>query len=125
MKCYGQKQSSGGVLRNFAKSGKHLCQSLFLIKLQAEAFSCEFCAISKNNYSYRTPLVAASLWDWPSSCFYEVLRIVAFALQKSVFKLNLACLLINRMFLGFFHLGLYYYVENIRERRVSLNVGSP
>ena len=45
----------------------------FLIKLQAEAcnfikketlaqvFSCEFCEISKNTFSHRTPLVAASV----------------------------------------------------------------
>ena len=60
-----------GVLRNFAKfTGKQLCQSLFLIKLQAEAcnfikketcnfvkkealaqvFACEFCQISENNF---------------------------------------------------------------------------
>ena len=44
----------------------------FLIKLQAEAynfikketlaevFSCKFCEISKDTFSYRTPLVAAS-----------------------------------------------------------------
>ena len=33
-----------GVLRNFTKfAGKHLCRSLFLIKLQAfRAFSCNF-----------------------------------------------------------------------------------
>ena len=31
-----QKQSPGGFLKNFAKfTGKHLCQSFFLIKLQA------------------------------------------------------------------------------------------
>ena len=49
-------------------------ESLFLIKLQAGAgacnfikkqtlvhlFSCEFCKISKNTFSYRTPPVAAS-----------------------------------------------------------------
>ena len=64
-----QKQSSRGILwkgvvRNFAKfTGKHLYQSFFLIKLQAEAcnfikkktlaqvFSCEFCEISKNTFS--------------------------------------------------------------------------
>ena len=62
-----------GVLRNFAKViGKHLCQSLFLIKLQAEAcnfikretqtrvFSCKFCEISKKTFSCRTPQVVAS-----------------------------------------------------------------
>ena len=36
-----------GVLRNLAKfTGKHQCQSLFLIKLQALAYE-----ISKNNFS--------------------------------------------------------------------------
>ena len=58
-----------GALRNFLKrTGKHLCQILFLIKLQAlasnfikketlaQVFSCEFCEISKNTFSYRTPL---------------------------------------------------------------------
>ena len=41
----------------------------FLIKLQAcnfikketQVFSCDFCKTPKNNFSYRTPLVAASL----------------------------------------------------------------
>ena len=43
-----------GVLRNFAKfTGKHLCQSLWI---------CEFCDISTNTFSYRTPLVAASVF---------------------------------------------------------------
>ena len=31
-----------------------------LKKRLAQVFSCEFCKISKNTYSYRTPLVAAS-----------------------------------------------------------------
>ena len=44
-----------GVPRNFAKfTGKHLCQSLFLIKLQAlslaEVLPCEFWEISKNTF---------------------------------------------------------------------------
>ena len=34
--------------------GKHLCQTL------AQVFYCGFCEISKNIFSYRTPLVAAS-----------------------------------------------------------------
>ena len=57
-----------GVLRNFAKfTGKHLCQSLFFNKVAGlkketlgQVFSCEFYEISKNTFSYRTPLVAAS-----------------------------------------------------------------
>ena len=39
------------ILRNFTKfKGKHLCQSLFLIKTLAQVFSCEFCEISKNTF---------------------------------------------------------------------------
>ena len=44
-------------------SQENTCASgSFLIKLQtpAQVFSCEFCEISKNNFFYRTPLVAAS-----------------------------------------------------------------
>ena len=41
-----------GVFRDFKKfTEKHLCQSLFLIKLQASVFSCEFCEIPKNTFS--------------------------------------------------------------------------
>ena len=62
-----------GVLRNFAKfTRKHLCQSLFFDKVAglacnfikketlAQVFSCEFCEISKNTFSNRTPPVPAS-----------------------------------------------------------------
>ena len=56
------------VLRNFIEvTGKHLCQSLFFNKAAglrpqtlAQVFSCEFCEISKNTFSYRTRPVAAS-----------------------------------------------------------------
>ena len=58
------------VLKNFAKfTGKHLCQSFFFNKVTglqlwketpAQVFSCQFCEISKNTFSHRTPLVAAS-----------------------------------------------------------------
>ena len=63
-----------GALWNFAKfTGKHLCQSLFFNKVAGQAcnfikketlaqvFSCEFCKISKNIFSHRTPPAAASL----------------------------------------------------------------
>ena len=58
-----------GVLRNLAKfTGKHLWQSLFFNKVVglieketlAQVFFCEFCQISKNTFSYRTPPMAAS-----------------------------------------------------------------
>ena len=54
------------VLKNFAKlAGKHLCQILLAWKFikketLAQVFSCEFCEISKNTLSYRTPPLAAS-----------------------------------------------------------------
>ena len=53
-------------------TGKHLCQSFFFNKVAAlratfikketlaQVFSCEFCEISKNTFSYRTHPVAAS-----------------------------------------------------------------
>ena len=64
-----------GVLRNFTKfTGKHLCQSLFCSlrpkkETLAQVFSCEFCEISKNTFSYRTPPVAAfELWEMAKYC---------------------------------------------------------
>ena len=69
-----EKFCKKGVLRNFTKfTGKLLCQSLFLLKLQAQAcnfnkketlaqvFSCGFCEISKNTILHRTSLMAASV----------------------------------------------------------------
>ena len=56
-----------GVLRNFAKfTEKHLCQTETL----ALVLSCEFCEISKNTFSYRTPTVAAS------ECFLNKLNLL-------------------------------------------------
>ena len=60
-----------GVLRNFEKlTRKHLCGSLFFDKVAglnlikkktlAQVFSCQFCEISKNTFSYRRPPVAAA-----------------------------------------------------------------
>ena len=62
------------VLRNFAKfTVKHLCRDLFCCRPQAcnfirietlaQVFSFEFCEISKNTFSYRTPL---------GDCFYAL-----------------------------------------------------
>ena len=56
-----------GVSENFAKfTRKHLCQSLFGIKVAGlslaardsgtAVFLCKFCEILMNNFSYRTPL---------------------------------------------------------------------
>ena len=56
-----------GVLRNFAKfAGKHLCQSLFLIRFieketLAQVFYYELCEISKNIFFHGTP---------PDGCFW-------------------------------------------------------
>ena len=61
------------VHRDFPKFiGKHLCQSLFINKVAGQVrqlylkrdpdtgVPCEFCKISKNTFSYKAPLVAAS-----------------------------------------------------------------
>ena len=65
-----------GVLKNFAIfKEKHLCWSLFVIKLQAwrpapllkrasnKVFSCEYCENFKNGFFCRTPLLAVSECD--------------------------------------------------------------
>ena len=65
-----------GVLKNFAMfTGKYLCWSLFLIKLQRPAtvlketstqvFFCKYCEIFKNSFFYRPLLVAASASTTP------------------------------------------------------------
>ena len=65
----------------------------FFIKLQPSAcnfikketlvqvFSCEFCEISKNTFSYKTPLVAASESFWIPT--QSVLRLCSFPFQKT------------------------------------------
>ena len=66
-----EEKKKKDVLGNFAKfTGKHPCQSLFFNKiaglqlyLKKRLWQRCFlvnCEISKNNYSYRTPLVAVS-----------------------------------------------------------------
>ena len=80
------------VLGNFAKfTGKHLCQSLFFNKVAGGAcnfikketltqvFSCEFCEISKNTFSQRTPLVAASV-----KCITEAEEFRTLCINKAV-----------------------------------------
>ena len=49
------------VLKNFTIfTGKHLCWSLFLIKLPAFRFSCEYCEIFKKTYLEKHLWTAAS-----------------------------------------------------------------
>ena len=73
-----------GVFRNFGKfTGKHFNKVSFLIKLQAcnfckketlpQVFSYEFCKISENIFSYRTPPVAASGLTLVEISLFEVL----------------------------------------------------
>ena len=67
-RCYVKKV----FLEIFQNSQENTCARVsFLIKLKAcnfikigllvQVFSCEFCEVSKNTISYRTPLVAASV----------------------------------------------------------------
>ena len=66
-----------GVLENFAKfTGKHLLQSLFFaglgpaillkIRLWRKCFPVSLTKVFKNTFSYRTPPVAASEFQWTS-----------------------------------------------------------
>ena len=88
-----------GILRNYSKfTLKHLCQSLFFNKVAglacnfikketlAQVFSCEFCEISKNIFSYRTPLVAASEFRKYSS--NHILKVYKAPNQSVVFKIS-------------------------------------
>ena len=69
------------VLENFANlSGKHLCQNLFLIKLQVSLLkrdfktgvSCEICIIYKSIYFEENLRKAASIWILDTACFYSL-----------------------------------------------------
>ena len=87
-----------GVLRNFAKFiGIHLCQSAFFNRVAglrpqacnsikkdtlAQVFSCEFCEISKDTFSYRTLPVAAS------ACIKKKLQIWKYILIRLPKKQN-------------------------------------
>ena len=66
-----------GVLRNFAEfTGKHLCQGLskacnfIKIEILTHVFSCKFCKISKNTFSYRAPPVTAFKWTLTQSWLF-------------------------------------------------------
>ena len=65
----------------------HFIRACNFIKKEtlAQVFSCEFCEISKNTFSYRAPLVTASanslLWwskwnNWPW-CFFKLVRLLS------------------------------------------------
>ena len=50
------------VLKFSQNSQENTCvRASFLIKLQVQVFSCEFCEIFKNTFLYRTPPVAAAV----------------------------------------------------------------
>ena len=87
-----------GAPRNFTKfTRKCLCQSLFFNKVAglkkatlAQVLSCEFCEISKNTFSYGTPLVAASVRDmWSGAKNKDLIKLKANLLRivlKTKFK---------------------------------------
>ena len=78
-----------GVLKNFAKfTGKHLCQSLFFIKVAgmkpatlfkketlAQVFSCEFCEIFKNkifkNNCFCNSCIMFEIWVCIMKIWYQ------------------------------------------------------
>ena len=88
-----------GFRRNFAKfTRKHLCQGLFFNKVAgketlAQVFSCEFCKISRNNFSYRTPPVAASSSD------ILAIQLLIHLLKLPVETFSIGSLVATRLFL--------------------------
>ena len=73
-RCFVRK----GVLRNFAKfTGKNLHQSLYFIKKETlvQAFSCEFCKISKNTFSPEHLQTTASVFSIDHFCFKILINI--------------------------------------------------
>ena len=71
-----------GVLRYFVKfTGKHLSRVSFFNKAcnfieretLAQVFPCEFCKISKSTFCYRTPTVAASVFNYIKKRFQQLL----------------------------------------------------
>ena len=52
------------ILRNSQENNSARVSFLNFIKKETltQVFSCEFCKISKNIFSYRTPSAAASVW---------------------------------------------------------------
>ena len=88
-----------GVLRNFAKfTGKYLWQSFFFNKVPClrpatllkkrlwhRCFPVNFCEISKNTYSYRTPPVAASVAAYEKKIQRSILDLIKhFSAEKDV-----------------------------------------
>ena len=112
-----------GVLRNFENFiGKHLCQSPFLMKLQAYAcnfikketlaqvFSCKCCKIPKNTFFHRTPLVTVSVFPccyvvkqffeiayYTDIIFWKVFYEFTLKLETYLFVFNIICSFPNRL----------------------------
>ena len=139
MKCNASRSSrpgvlcKNGVLENFAKfTGKRLCHSLFLIKLQAssynfikkgtlaQVFSCEFCEVFKNTFIYRTPLVTASVLlkskshnksYWSADMFPGKKNVVIVFYFKNfmTFHENFNCIFIQTLFLVTITIHFIYF----------------
>ena len=56
-------------------------------RVLVQVLSCEFCEISKNSFSYRTPLVDASVFDW--IFFYTKLVITGVEVTAKKVKISL------------------------------------
>ena len=112
--------SKKGVLRNFAKFQKNTCtrDACNFIKKEvlAQAFSCQSCEFSKNTFSYRTPLVAASdavqyfMYSTKQLLYIIVMRYPTFCGHK--FKLAFGALRTFAEFIKFTQNGrLYYFLD--------------
>ena len=84
-----------GILKNFAKfTGKHLCRSLLLIKLQGPTFSCEFCEIYKNTFLQNTSgwlFLNTDILYWITSKSPELALHQTF-IRRPICLLNMGCM---------------------------------
>ena len=120
-----------GVIRYFAKfTGKHSCQSLFLIKLQTlpatllkketlvQVFSYEFCEISKNTF------FTEHLWATASvQCFKNNLILPTLIPQSAIFGIlesasNDSIFKSNKVFINHIVLIFKLYVYKSREENL-------
>ena len=123
-----------GVFKNFTKfTWKHMCQSLYFNKAAglrseacnvikkmtlAQAFSCQFCEISKNRFSNRTTPVAVSIhYNKKTRQCRECQK---FYLKNLQIKCNLQYLLAIEMFLkvkySFDLISIKCYIQRKRSR---------
>ena len=113
--------SKKGVIRNFTKfTGKLLCQSLFFNKVSglkpyqknealAQVFSREFCEITKNTTSYKTPAVATSgKYMYTANDGIKIFRKKFFCVSEKIFQKSTIVYCYLFSFYSLFNFDIYH-----------------